>query len=89
VKFRSINKHRFLGQLHEFLTLGFFHKSTPPRALIHCLRPFRIWSRIRRENRNIRMSDGQWPRWNRFSGVNDQLVMTCKMVTAFSWPYGD
>jgi hypothetical protein len=32
------------GQLHEiFDPRFFFHQSTPPRALIHGLRPFRIW----------------------------------------------
>jgi hypothetical protein len=31
--------------------LVFFHRSTPPRALTHGLKPFRIWLRIRRDNR--------------------------------------
>jgi hypothetical protein len=40
------------GQSHEiFVPLFFFQQSTPPRALIHGLRPFLIWPRIRRENR--------------------------------------
>jgi hypothetical protein len=32
----------------EFRPLFFFHQSTLPRALIHGLKPFRIWPRIRR-----------------------------------------
>jgi hypothetical protein len=39
------------GQLHEIFDLWFFHQSTPPRALTHRLKPFRIWLRIRRANR--------------------------------------
>jgi hypothetical protein len=40
------------GQLHEiFDPQFFFHQSTPPRALIHGLKPFRIWFRMRRDNR--------------------------------------
>jgi hypothetical protein len=34
----------------RFSTSGFFHQSTLPRALIHGLKAFRIWPRIRREN---------------------------------------
>jgi hypothetical protein len=63
----------------------FFHRSTSPGALIHGLRPFRIWPRIRRENRQ----------YSNFSGVIDtaennlfqllvKLVMTCEMVIALS-----
>jgi hypothetical protein len=38
-KFR---KHLFLkGQLHEIVDPRFFHQSTPTRALIHDLKPFR------------------------------------------------
>jgi hypothetical protein len=39
------------GQLHEIFDPRFFHQSTPPRALIHGLKPFRIWLRIRQANR--------------------------------------
>jgi hypothetical protein len=39
------------GQLHEIFDPSFFHQSTPPRALIHGLKPLRIWLRIRRDNR--------------------------------------
>jgi hypothetical protein len=39
------------GQCHEIFDLWFFHQTIPPRALIHVLKPFRIWIRIRRENR--------------------------------------
>jgi hypothetical protein len=35
----------------DFCPSVFFHQSTPPRALIHGLRPFNIFRRIRRENR--------------------------------------
>jgi hypothetical protein len=38
------------GQCHEiFDPKFFFHQSTPPVALIHGLKPFCIWPRIRRE----------------------------------------
>jgi hypothetical protein len=39
----------------------FFFKSTPPKALIHGLRPLHIWPRICRENRQ----------YLNFIGVND------------------
>jgi hypothetical protein len=40
------------GQGHEiFDPRFFFHKTIPPRALIHGLKPFRILLRIRRESR--------------------------------------
>jgi hypothetical protein len=48
-------------QCHKIFDLWFFHHSTPPRALTHRLKPFRIWLRIRRENC--------------FSGVNDTAEM--------------
>jgi hypothetical protein len=39
----------------RFLTLGFFHQSIPPKALIHGLKPFCIWLRFRRENQDNRL----------------------------------
>jgi hypothetical protein len=56
------------GQLHEIFDPRFFHKSTPPRALIHGLKPFCIWPNIRRKNRQYSI----------FSGVNDpaETVLT-------------
>jgi hypothetical protein len=40
------------GHLREiFDPRFFFHKSTPPKALIHRLKPFRIWLRICQGNR--------------------------------------
>jgi hypothetical protein len=42
-------------------TLGFFHQSSPPRSLIHGLKPFRIFPRICRKNRQ----------YSNFSVVND------------------
>jgi hypothetical protein len=33
----------------RFLTSGFFHQTTPPRPMIHGLKPFSIWISIRRE----------------------------------------
>jgi hypothetical protein len=38
----------------DFRPSAFFHQSTPPRALIHGLKPFRIWLRNRREIRDNR-----------------------------------
>jgi hypothetical protein len=35
----------------DFRLLFFFHQTIPPRALIHGLKPFRIWLRMSRENR--------------------------------------
>jgi hypothetical protein len=44
--------YRFKGTVsRDFRTSVFFHQSTPPRALIHRLKPFRILLLIRRENR--------------------------------------
>jgi hypothetical protein len=37
---------RYRDSVTRFLTLVFFHQSTHPRALIHGLKPFRIWLRI-------------------------------------------
>jgi hypothetical protein len=52
-------------QSHEiFDPRFFFYQTIPPRALIHALKPFRIWLRIHRENSIIH-------RWNDFSGVID------------------
>jgi hypothetical protein len=36
----------------DFRPSVFFHQTIPPRALIHGLKPFRIWLRICRENRD-------------------------------------
>jgi hypothetical protein len=42
----------FKGTLtRDFRPLVFFHQTTPPRPLIHGLKPFSIWISIRRENR--------------------------------------
>jgi hypothetical protein len=39
----------------RFMTLSFFHQTIPPRALIHGLKPFCIWLRFCRENRDNRL----------------------------------
>jgi hypothetical protein len=54
------------GSFKGTVEQDFFHQSTPHRALIHGLRPFRIWARIRRENRQ----------YSNFSGVNDPAETT-------------
>jgi hypothetical protein len=62
--FFSFNILDFLclkGQQHEIFDNGFFHQTIPSSALIHALKPFRIWLRIRRENRL----------YSNFSGVID------------------
>jgi hypothetical protein len=51
----------FKVQFSRFSTIGFFHQTIPSRALIHGINPFRIWLRIRRENRL----------YSNFSGVID------------------
>jgi hypothetical protein len=52
----------------DFWPLVFFHQSTPPRALTHRLKPYRIWLRIHRDNRfkncKNRFQRCQWHRWN-------------------------
>jgi hypothetical protein len=63
------------GQLHEIFDHGFFfHQSTPPKALIHGLKPICIWPRIRRENRQYSI----------FSVVNDPVEIGFKKP--LSWP---
>jgi hypothetical protein len=52
--FPSIKIH-YQNQRHEIIDPRFFHQTIPTRALIHGLKPFRIWLRIRRENRNNRL----------------------------------
>jgi hypothetical protein len=37
--------------VRRFSTSDFFHQSTPSRSLIYGLTPFRIWLRIRQDNR--------------------------------------
>jgi hypothetical protein len=39
------------GKCHEIFEPQFFHQSTPRRVLIHRIKPFHIWLRIRREIR--------------------------------------
>jgi hypothetical protein len=50
----------------DFIPTVLFHQSTPHWALIHWLRPFRIWLRIRRynrfESRQNRFQRGHCPR---------------------------
>jgi hypothetical protein len=62
-----------VSRLTRFSTLGFFHQSTPPRALIHGLKPFRIPLRIRRdywfENRRNRNLRSKWDCGIRFHGL--------------------
>jgi hypothetical protein len=45
----------FKGTVPKDFYSGFFHQTISPRALIHWLKPFRIWLRIRRENENNRL----------------------------------
>jgi hypothetical protein len=58
---------------HEIFDPLFFHPSTPPRALIHGLKPFRIPLRIRRdywfENRRNRNLRSKWDCGIRFHGL--------------------
>jgi hypothetical protein len=71
----------------RFSTLGFFHQSTPPRALIHGLELFRIWLRIRRDNPFE-------SRQNRFQrGFNDPAETEIKsrilqLFFCFKYKYG-
>jgi hypothetical protein len=51
IVFISSGEFLLKGQLYEISDPRFFHQSTPPRALIHRLKLFRIWIRIRRDNR--------------------------------------
>jgi hypothetical protein len=43
-----------------------FHKTIPPRALIHGLKPFCIWLRFRRENRDNRLQSSDEILWQKF-----------------------
>jgi hypothetical protein len=54
-------------QCHEIFDLWFFHQTIPPSALIHGLKPFRIWLRIRRVNR-VGNSQNRLPRSDRDRG---------------------
>jgi hypothetical protein len=49
----------------SLLLNGFLHQTIPPRALIHGLKPFRIWLRIRRENRVGNRQNRLLPRFMR------------------------
>jgi hypothetical protein len=40
----------FKGAVSRDFLPSVFHQSTPPRVLIHGLKPFLIWFRIRRDN---------------------------------------
>jgi hypothetical protein len=54
----------------EMFNHRYFHQTIPPGPLIHGLKPFRIWLRIRRDNQH----------YSSFSGVND----TAETVSAVS-----
>jgi hypothetical protein len=43
---------------HEIFDLCFFHQTTDPGSLTHRLRPFRIWLRIREDNRQSWLHSG-------------------------------
>jgi hypothetical protein len=56
----------------DFRPLVFFIISTPPRALVHGLKPFCIWPNIWRKKSTIfEFWRDHWPRWNGFSGIID------------------
>jgi hypothetical protein len=62
------NKAIFLkGECHEIFDLWFFHQTIPPGPLIHGLKPFCIWLRIREDirlrNRQFLHQQCQWHRW--------------------------
>jgi hypothetical protein len=50
-RYVSITFFVLKGQCHEIFDPRFFHQTIPPRGLIHGLKPFCTWLRIRRENR--------------------------------------
>jgi hypothetical protein len=55
----SCVKHMLLkGQCHEVFDLWFFHQTIPPGALIHGLKHFCIWLRIREVIRQSRCLSG-------------------------------
>jgi hypothetical protein len=74
------------GQCHEIFNPRFIHQTTPPRALIHGLKPICIWLRYRRENRDNRLQSSdpavlmrprnqiprfQWDHGNQSRGLNE------------------
>jgi hypothetical protein len=69
------------GQCHEIFDPRFFHQSTPPRAPIHRLKPFRIWLRISREIRfGNRQNRLPWCQWDRGSWSSPSTFPVLKYV---------
>jgi hypothetical protein len=60
VNYTEVNVLALKGTWHEIFYLCFFcsHQTTPPRPLMHGLKPVRIWLRIRRENRQRWLHSG-------------------------------
>jgi hypothetical protein len=87
------------GRVTRFLTLGFFHQSTPYMSLINRLNPFCIWQCIcqdnRFESRQIRVQYGvfdtaeteNWGLGNPqlFSASSTYLVWGCLPLKYFCW----
>jgi hypothetical protein len=80
------------GQCHEIFGPQFFfyHQSTPHRTLLHRLKPFRIWIRIRRnnrfENRQNRIPRSQWDSGIRLASQSSALIFTFySTVTICMW----
>jgi hypothetical protein len=49
----------------RFATSGLFHRTFPSEPLIHGLKPFRIWVRIREDIRQSRLDTDVYSDFNR------------------------
>jgi hypothetical protein len=75
------------GQYHDILSLGFFHQSITPRALILGLKPVRIWLRILRETQ-FENFQNRIPGSHRVRGIR-LLCQSSALIFIFSsmWCY--
>jgi hypothetical protein len=72
------------GLWHEIFYLWFIHQTTPPRPLIHELKPFWIWLWIRKENglRNHRFcaQQCQWHRCDQKRSLVNTHIFCVKVI---------
>jgi hypothetical protein len=66
----------------RFSNLGFFHQSTPPRALIQGLNTFRIWLRISWDNR-FENRQNRIPRWQWHHGIQ-HFCQSFRLIFTFT-----
>jgi hypothetical protein len=72
----------------RFSTFGIFQQSSPPRTLIHRLKLFRIWLRIRGDNRleSSQIDNNQISAWSPLTPVLPGCMTPLKSFSRGQWP---